>query len=41
MSMQDKPARANDVRIYELVVGTWMVVLILFGVLQLLGWVKF
>ena len=28
----------REVRIYTMVVGTWMVCCILFGILQLLGW---
>jgi hypothetical protein len=30
----------REVRIYSMVVGTWMVCLILFGVVQLLGWIR-
>jgi hypothetical protein len=34
------PEQKREVRIYTMIVGTWMVCLILFGVVQLLGWIR-
>jgi hypothetical protein len=34
------PEQKREVRVYTMIVGTWMVCLILFGVVQLLGWIR-
>ena len=39
-SQRSAKSEERETRIYTMVVGTWMVCLILFGVLQLLGWIR-